>query len=710
MLPLALAQRAAPLSVVLCALIALLAPTASAAAPSRAAAEQALGEAREALRERRDLSLALRDLATRAPALGARDRREAGAILARPTDDPAGDDDAAAGAEYRVEEAPPLCSDRFCVHFVRETEDAPDGADDDGDGSPNYVERVLQVLGEVHDRETGPAPAGLAWPTAPPDGDLGGGGNGQVDVYLADIAVGGMYGYVVQDPGQQGKSQYSYMVLDNDYADEGFAGDESLRVAAAHEYNHVLQNGIDMTVDAWVFEAGATWMEEQVYPDVNDYFQYLEPWASGTGTPLTSFIGNSASPQFNFHYGSAVWNFYLESRFGDDVMRDYWTRAVVNEDALTSYDRVIPLGAGTSFAEAFGGFAAAVAEWRSAPARFPDNGSYPDATRAGALAIGAEPSRRSIDHASFQLLDVTGGGGEPVRLEAAFRADLPGAIALVGRPPGGGAVVERVVDVPEGGAATVVLENPAAYERVTAVLVNADRRYDGYDRRNAEWYWTGDDEPVTARAVVAPGGDARPPVTTIDAGPQGTTDSPAARFLFSADEPSAFTCRLDAGPYVPCSSPATYGNLGLGEHRFEVRATDAAGNVDASPASRRFTVVPRQLPPPPPRDTAAPSLRVKVLGKVRRRKLRLRVTCPATEQSCAGRVTLKARVRGRRVTLGTARVKSLRGGSSRRVTVRVKRSVARRLRGKLVTARASVRVTDAAGNVGTQTVRLRVRG
>src|SRR5439155_1570645 len=39
-----------------------------------------------------------------------------------------------------------------------------------------------------------------------------------------------------------------------------------------------------------------------------------------------------------------------------------------------------------------------------------------------------------------------------------------------------------------------------------------------------------------------------------------------------------------------CTSPKSYGPLGDGSYVFSVRAKDAAGNLDPSPASRSFTV------------------------------------------------------------------------------------------------------------------------
>jgi hypothetical protein len=93
--------------------------------------------------------------------------------------------------------------------------------------------------------------------------------------------------------------------------------------------------------------------------------------------------------------------------------------------------------------------------------------------------------------------------------------------------------------------------------------------------------------------------DTIAPETTITAGPPVSSTSTSASFSFSADEPgSTFRCRLDALAAAACTSPTTYSGLAEGSHSFEVAATDAAGNVDATPATWTWTVEPGSTPPP----------------------------------------------------------------------------------------------------------------
>ena len=84
-----------------------------------------------------------------------------------------------------------------------------------------------------------------------------------------------------------------------------------------------------------------------------------------------------------------------------------------------------------------------------------------------------------------------------------------------------------------------------------------------------------------------------PPETSIANGPVDGSISKTvpAFFRFSgADDvidPAdlLFECRLDDGPFEPCSNPTEL-TPEDGRRRFAVRAVDAAGNIDGSPALR----------------------------------------------------------------------------------------------------------------------------
>ncbi|QIN79058.1 S8 family serine peptidase [Rubrobacter marinus] len=85
--------------------------------------------------------------------------------------------------------------------------------------------------------------------------------------------------------------------------------------------------------------------------------------------------------------------------------------------------------------------------------------------------------------------------------------------------------------------------------------------------------------------------DTTAPETSISSGPSGTTKSTSASFGFAASEPvSRFECSLDGAAFAACASPTAYSGLTSKAHSFRVRAVDRAGNVDATPAVRNWTV------------------------------------------------------------------------------------------------------------------------
>ncbi|MBW3597896.1 MAG: cadherin-like domain-containing protein [Planctomycetes bacterium] len=100
--------------------------------------------------------------------------------------------------------------------------------------------------------------------------------------------------------------------------------------------------------------------------------------------------------------------------------------------------------------------------------------------------------------------------------------------------------------------------------------------------------------------------DTTPPETSIDSGTKGLTNSSSAAFTFSATDTvsaATFAYSLDGGPYTALSgNTLSLTGLAEGKHILDVRATDAAGNSDPTPASITWTV--DTVPP----DVSAPDL------------------------------------------------------------------------------------------------------
>lgn len=423
--------------------------------------------------------------------------------LARPTDRP----DSARHA-YTVPEAPrsPACAGRFCVHWVAEGIDAPARVDAngeaDGDGIPDYVERVLTVGARVHAIENGK----LGWREPRSDGRRGG-RNGKTDIYLMELGRL-LFGYAAPDEGQTPKGDrlprrlHGYLVLDNDYDSAQYPGTKpaaDLAVTFAHEYCHILQMGYDAFQDPWMAESTAVWMEDQVYDGINDYMRYVRRWVRLYRTPLTA---NSIR-----EYGSAVWNEWLARRYGEEILRDAWARALYTKPggfSVSSYDSAIGAAGGSDLSRDFARFARDLAEWRTGE-RFREGAHYPDLPRQGGLPRNGRPLQRALNHATFQLLRVHARRGRAVVARAIAPGGVAAGLALVGRTGNerSGRVVSKLRFSRNGGMITVRLGRPGRFRRITAVVINADTRAEGFSARRLDWNYLTDTAPfrVRARAV-----------------------------------------------------------------------------------------------------------------------------------------------------------------------------------------------------------------
>lgn len=80
------------------------------------------------------------------------------------------------------------------------------------------------------------------------------------------------------------------------------------------------------------------------------------------------------------------------------------------------------------------------------------------------------------------------------------------------------------------------------------------------------------------------------PETEITLKPERRITTRQARFRFQSPTAGAtgFECSLDGAVFTPCASPQVVRNLPPGSHRFAVRAIDADGDADISPAKAAF--------------------------------------------------------------------------------------------------------------------------
>ncbi|MDH3973873.1 MAG: hypothetical protein OEV42_06300 [Deltaproteobacteria bacterium] len=166
-----------------------------------------------------------------------------------------------------------------------------------------------------------------------------------------------IYGYVTY----YGNIHVPYMVVNHEYSwvypndDPENRAIGAMKVTAAHEYFHIVQFAIDDREDSWWMEATATWIEDEVFDEVNDYFHFInrdDGWTKHPNVSLQLFNGSH-------EYGSAIWGKYLsESWGGVQAIKSIWDNCQTGGPNALSAINSFFMANSTSLKEEFQKFAA----------------------------------------------------------------------------------------------------------------------------------------------------------------------------------------------------------------------------------------------------------------------------------------------------------------------------------------------------------------
>jgi hypothetical protein len=221
---------------------------------------------------------------------------------------------------------------RFRIHFTTAGLNKVPKEDSDFSGIPDFIEeaaRSLEFAYKILIDQLGYNP--------PPD-DRGVDGP-EWDVYLTDIP--GSYGWTDTEYriSRAPDIYTSYIRMDNDYAHTPTRGLDGLRVTTAHEFFHMVQlgyNGRDEDDDGefddvFLMEAASTWVEDEVYDSINDYYHYLPAFFNQTNIPFNYTNGSR-------EYGLGLFFHFLEKRFGgQEAIRRVW-EYIVEYPAIEAID------------------------------------------------------------------------------------------------------------------------------------------------------------------------------------------------------------------------------------------------------------------------------------------------------------------------------------------------------------------------------------
>jgi hypothetical protein len=225
-------------------------------------------------------------------------------------------------------------SGKFQINYETTGFDAVPSTDLNLNGIPDYVERTAEYADYSYQLQV--VEQGFRDPI----------GLTPYQIYFEDLDY---YGYTQPVGGT------TYIVVHSNFI--GFPPNDdpegdilgALKVTVAHEFKHAIQYATNFWAgDAgrvdWV-EMDATMMEEITYPEVNDYYNYLE----STGQRASIFKNpNRSTPGAYYH---VTWMLYYAETYGISFWVDVWDRVVVNGNQMIATIRQVLTTLDVSYAE-----------------------------------------------------------------------------------------------------------------------------------------------------------------------------------------------------------------------------------------------------------------------------------------------------------------------------------------------------------------------
>jgi hypothetical protein len=160
-------------------------------------------------------------------------------------------------------------------------------------------------------------------------------GRAALDIYVYNLK--GKYGFTFPNTYYNSKNNLrtasSFICIDNSYSSsKGFkkSREDCMKVTAAHEFFHAVQNAYNVDADSWWKEASATWNEDEVFDSVNDYIQYLSGIFSYPERPLEQ----------SSYSGVVFAKFISENYGGYEMVRKIWdSQASVSRNSVHVIDK-----------------------------------------------------------------------------------------------------------------------------------------------------------------------------------------------------------------------------------------------------------------------------------------------------------------------------------------------------------------------------------
>jgi hypothetical protein len=205
-------------------------------------------------------------------------------------------------------------SGKFRINYVTSGQHKVPLDDLNGNAIPDYVEEVAEAADYSYNHEiitlgfTDPIPERVVY-----------------DIFVRDMQYYGLTNNRTSDTFPcNNLASGTCIYIENDFVDFPDNDDPegqqigAIKVTMAHEFKHAIQfaqNNWQGDSDRWA-EMDATLMEEVVYDDVNDYYNYIKGSSDLFSSPSTTLSAGS--------YEDVTWALYFHEYFGQKFWPDVW--------------------------------------------------------------------------------------------------------------------------------------------------------------------------------------------------------------------------------------------------------------------------------------------------------------------------------------------------------------------------------------------------
>lgn len=234
-----------------------------------------------------------------------------------------------------------LDTEYFRIHYALNGPNAVDPTDENFNDIPDFIDNLANAADYTYEVLIN----NLNYNKPPSDGwQENNGGSGAYDIYVNDLNFV-FYGYTTPEnlsnsfngdnensPQNEKNSVTSYIVINNDLESMNCENFDCVKTTFAHEFFHAIQLGYDSRDQLWFLEATATWVEDEVFDEINDNYQYLKFWMEIPHVALDKH----RSP---YWYGSWIFFRYISEHLGGpETIREIFNQSIVDDNSIDNFN------------------------------------------------------------------------------------------------------------------------------------------------------------------------------------------------------------------------------------------------------------------------------------------------------------------------------------------------------------------------------------